>query len=36
VLFAPKREELIGGYRKLNNEELHDLNFSSNINRKIK
>jgi cytoplasmic iron level regulating protein YaaA (DUF328/UPF0246 family) len=34
--FGPKRDEVIGAWRKLNNEELHNLYSSSNIIRMIK
>jgi hypothetical protein len=34
-IFGPKRDEIIGGWRKLHNEELHNLYFSPNINRMI-
>jgi hypothetical protein len=30
-LFGPKREKVIGGWRKLHNEELHNLYSSPNI-----
>jgi hypothetical protein len=30
-IFGPKRNEVIGGWRKLHNEELHDLYSSPNI-----
>jgi hypothetical protein len=30
-IFGPKREEVAGGWRRLHNEELHDLHASSNI-----
>jgi hypothetical protein len=30
-IFGPKREEVAGGWRKLHNEELHNLYASSNI-----
>jgi hypothetical protein len=30
-IFGPKREEMAGGWRRLHNEELHDLYSSSNI-----
>jgi hypothetical protein len=33
--FEPKREEIRGGWRKLHNEELHNLYFSPNIMRII-
>jgi hypothetical protein len=32
-IFGPKRNEVIGGWRKLNNEELHNLYSSPNIIR---
>jgi hypothetical protein len=32
-IFGPKRDEVTGGWRKLYNEELHDLYFSLSINR---
>jgi hypothetical protein len=35
-IFGPKRDEVIGGWRKLHNEELHDLYPSPNIIRIIK
>jgi hypothetical protein len=35
-IFGPKREEVAGGWRRLHNEELHDLYSSSNIIRVIK
>jgi hypothetical protein len=35
-VFRPKREEMRGGLRKLRNEELHKLYFSSNIITAIK
>jgi hypothetical protein len=35
-MFGPKRDELTGEWRKLNNEELEDLCSSSNIFRVIK
>jgi hypothetical protein len=35
-IFGPKRDEVTGEWRKLNNEELHDLYPSSNIVRVIK
>jgi hypothetical protein len=34
-IFAPKRGEVTGGYRKLQNEELHKLHSSQNITRMI-
>jgi hypothetical protein len=36
VLFGPKREEMGGGWRRLHNEELHNLYTSPNIIRVIK
>jgi hypothetical protein len=35
-IFGPKREEMVGGWRRLYNEELHKLYASSNIIRVIK
>jgi hypothetical protein len=35
-IFGPKKDEVTGGWRKLHNEELHDLYSSSNIVRVIK
>jgi hypothetical protein len=35
-LFGPKREEVAGSWRRLHNEELHDLYTSQNIIRVIK
>jgi hypothetical protein len=35
-IFGPKREEVVGGWRTLHNEELHNLYDSSNIIRVIK
>jgi hypothetical protein len=35
-IFGPKRDEVIGGWRKLHNEELHDLYCSPSIIRIIK
>jgi hypothetical protein len=35
-LFELKRDEVIGGWRKLHNEELHNLNFSPSIIRMMK
>jgi hypothetical protein len=32
-IFRPKRNEVMGGWRKLHNEELHDLYSSPNIIR---
>jgi hypothetical protein len=33
--FGPEREEVTGEWRKLHNEELHDMYFSSDIMRVI-
>jgi hypothetical protein len=35
-IFGSKRDEVIGGWRKLHNEELHNLYSSPNIIRMIK
>jgi hypothetical protein len=35
-IFGPKSDEATGDWRKLHNEELHDLYFSPNIIRMIK
>jgi hypothetical protein len=35
-IFGPKRDEVIGGWRKLHNEELHNLYCSPSITRMIK
>jgi hypothetical protein len=35
-IFGPKREEVAGGWRRLHNEELHNLYASPNINSVIK
>jgi hypothetical protein len=35
-IFGPKRKEVVGGWRRLHNEELHNLYASSNIIRVIK
>jgi hypothetical protein len=35
-IFGPKRNEVIGGWRKLHNEELHNLYGSPSIIRMIK
>jgi hypothetical protein len=35
-IFGPKRDELTGGWRKLHNEELHNLYSSPSIIRMIK
>jgi hypothetical protein len=35
-IFGRKRDEVTGGWRKLHNEELHNLYFSPNIIRMIK
>jgi hypothetical protein len=34
-IFGPKRDEVTGGWRKLHNEELHNLYYSSSIIRII-
>jgi hypothetical protein len=34
-IFGPKRDEVTGEWRKLHNEELHNLYLSSNIIRQI-
>jgi hypothetical protein len=34
--FGPRREEVTGGWRKLHNEELHNLYSSPDVIRKIK
>jgi hypothetical protein len=36
TVFGPKRQEVAGGWRRLHNEELHNLYTSSNIIRMIK
>jgi hypothetical protein len=35
-IFRPKRDEVAGGWRKLHNENLHNLYVSSNVIRVIK
>jgi hypothetical protein len=35
-IFGPKREEVVGGWRRLHNEELHNLYTSPSIIRVIK
>jgi hypothetical protein len=35
-MFGAKRDEMVGGWRKLHNEELHNLYSLSNIIRMIK
>jgi hypothetical protein len=35
-IFGPKRDDVAGGWRRLHNEELHNLYASSNIIRVIK
>jgi hypothetical protein len=35
-IFVPKREEVVGGWRRLHNKELHNLYTSPNIIRVIK
>jgi hypothetical protein len=34
-IFGPKRDEVIGGWRKLHNEELHNLYSSPNVIRLV-
>jgi hypothetical protein len=36
IIFGPKRDEVMGGWRKLHNEELHNLYSSQSIIRIIK
>jgi hypothetical protein len=36
IIFGPKREEVAGSWRRLHNEELHNLYASLNINMVIK
>jgi hypothetical protein len=36
TIFGPKRKEITGGWRKMHNEELHNLYSSSNIIKVIK
>jgi hypothetical protein len=36
IVFGPKRDEVTGGWRKLHNEEFHNLYSSPNIIRMIK
>jgi hypothetical protein len=36
IIFGPKRDEVTGGWRKLHNEELHNLYSLPNIIRMIK
>jgi hypothetical protein len=36
IIFGPKREEVVGGWRTLHNDELHNLNALQNIIRLIK
>jgi hypothetical protein len=36
IIFGPKREEVTGDWRKLHNEELHNLYSSPNLIRMIK
>jgi hypothetical protein len=36
IIFGPKKDEMIGGWRKLHNEELHNLYSSSSIIRMMK
>jgi hypothetical protein len=35
-IFGPKRDEVTGGWRKLNNEEIHNMYSSPSIIRMIK
>jgi hypothetical protein len=35
-IFRPKRDEIIGGWRKLFNKELHNFYFSPNIIKMVK
>jgi hypothetical protein len=35
-IFGPRRDEVTGDWKKLHNEELHNLHFSPNIIRMIK
>jgi hypothetical protein len=35
-MFGPKRDDIIGSWRNLHNEELHNLFFSPNVIRMIK
>jgi hypothetical protein len=35
-IFGPKREDVMGGWKQLHNEELHDLYYLPNIMRIIK
>jgi hypothetical protein len=35
-IFEPKRDEVTGGWKKLHNEELHNLFYSTSINRIVK
>jgi hypothetical protein len=35
-IFTPQRDDVIGGWRELHNEELHNLYFSPRIIRRIK
>jgi hypothetical protein len=35
-IFGPKRDEVTGGWRKLQNEELHNLHASPSVTRKMK
>jgi hypothetical protein len=36
IIFVPEREEVAGSWRRLHNEELHNMYSSSNIIRVIK
>jgi len=35
-IFRPKREEMVGGWKRLHSEKLHDLYASQNVVRVIK
>jgi hypothetical protein len=35
IIFGPKRDEIIEGWKRMHNEELHNLYSSPNINRII-
>jgi hypothetical protein len=36
TMFGPKRDEVTGGWRKLHNEELHNIYFSPSVIRMMK